>query len=459
MDSMAACARQAAATPSLVAATPFPKKQATTHLSPAAVAKATAMAQRHGVGRPQATESSPAGTSQDHVQSQAVRRASSYAGTLLPCSFLLKLPPSFFLIMFSRFSLLSAALFAASAQAGTPTAVVPTQSAATDVPLCHTAPIGVMFDHSMPAGSWMLGARHMFQRSSGMLQGSEDITAAQVFETEAFPGHHYGAAPVGMDMNMTMLEAMWAPTDYLTLMVMTQHNSMTMTMQHGAAAGHHGEEGGHGSHGASHAGGSTHEHTVDGWGDTSLSAAVRLLRTEVHHLHLTLGISAPTGSVNRRGSDGRPVHYMMQPGSGTWDAITGLTYSGHKGGLFWGAQYLANVRLEDENDSGFRFGDVHNTTAWLGTQVNDWAAITGRINWRHEGTMRGHYNGSHNHSSPPDLTVNNGGDVLELGVGANISLGQGWRLGVEALFPVYQDVNGIQPKRDFSLNAGLQVRF
>jgi hypothetical protein len=365
--------------------------------------------------------------------------------------------------MFSRFSFLTVALITASAQAGTTAPVtVPTQSAATDVPLCHTAPIGVMFDHSMPAGSWMFGARHMFQRSSGMLQGRDDISAAQVFETEAFPGSHYHAAPVEMDMNMTMLEAMWAPTDYLTLMVMTQHNSMTMTMQHSnaATAGGHG---GHDAHGhgdaGQHSSGGTHEHTVNGWGDTSLTAAIRLLQNEVHHLHLTAGLSVPTGSVDKRGADGRPVHYMMQPGSGTWDAITGLTYTGHKGGIFWGAQYLATVRLEDANESGFRFGDVHNTTAWLGTQVNDWAALTGRVNWRHEGNMRGHYAGDHNHGSPPDFTRNNGGDVLELGLGANVSLGNGWRLGVEALWPVYQDVNGIQPKRDFSLNAGLQVRF
>jgi hypothetical protein len=202
-----------------------------------------------------------------------------------------------------------------------------------------------------------------------------------------------------------------------------------------------------------------HEHTVDGWGDTSLTAAVRLFQTDAHHLHLTVGVSAPTGSVDKRGANGRLVHYMMQPGSGTWDSITGLTYSGHAGAVFWGAQYLANVRLEDENASGYRVGDVHNTTAWLGASVTQWAAITGRINWRHEGNLRGHNNGLHNHSSPVDLVASNGGDVLEAGVGANLNLGKGWRLGIEALLPLFQEVNGIQPKRDFSLNAGLQVRF
>jgi hypothetical protein len=357
--------------------------------------------------------------------------------------------------MISRLSSLFIATSAAFAGADIP---APVASSIDHQHHCDTAPIGVMFEHQMPAGSWMFGTRYMFQRSSGMLRGRDDISPQQVFATEAFPGSLYHAAPVEMDMHMTMFEAMWAPTDSVTLMVMTQYNSMSMTMLHGMAGP--GEAGGHGgSHGGNHMSGDQVEHTVSGWGDTSLSAAIRLHQDEVHHLHLTAGLSLPTGSVSRRGHGGKFTHYMMQPGSGTFDAITGLTYTGQKGTLFWGAQYLATLRLEDEGDSGFAFGDVHNTTAWLGNQVTDWASLTARVNWRHQAKLRGHYNGPHNHASPPDLTANYGDDVVEVGLGANISLGKRATLGIEALWPVYQDVRGIQPKRDFSLNAGIRVQF
>jgi hypothetical protein len=364
--------------------------------------------------------------------------------------------------MKSRISslLLGLAATAATASAGTssgqPVASTPGASASTRDTLqssaCCVAPSGVMFDHQMPAGTWMFGARYMFQRSQGIQLGSDQVDAARVYDTEASPGSLYHAAPVKMDMQMTMLEAMWAPTDLLTFMVMSQHNSMTMGMQHG---GHGGEEStehhGAPSHGSGHLDGSYHEHTIEGWGDTNLTAAIRLHQDEVHHLHVTAGFSAPTGSVSKRGEDGRYTHYMMQPGSGTWDGIAGLTYTGHEGGLFWGAQYLAQVRLEDEGESGFRFGDVHSTTAWLGAQVNTWAAMTGRVNWRHEGLMHGHYKTAHNHGSPSDLTRNYGGDIVELGLGLNTQLAPGHQLALEALWPIYQDAVGFQPRRDFSL--------
>jgi hypothetical protein len=339
-----------------------------------------------------------------------------------------------------------------TALAGTPT----TAPIAHDHIHCSNIPAGVMFAHQMDAGSWMFGSRYMFQNSSGMLQGSDKISPAQHFATEAFPGSNYHAAPVEMAMHMTMFEAMWAPTDSVTLMVMTQYNSMSMTMLHGGSE----TGGGHGGHGgSSHSPGSTHEHVVSGWGDTNLTAAIRLLEDEVHHLHLTLGFSAPTGSVSKRGEDGRFTHYMMQPGSGTWDSITGLTYTGQKGRVFWGAQYINQLRLEDEGASGFRVGDLHTTTAWLGTELNDWASFTTRLNWSHQGQMRGHYNGPHNHASPVDFTKNYGGDVLELGAGLSAALGGRARVSIEALWPIYQDVVGIQPRRDYTINVGLQVSF
>jgi hypothetical protein len=354
--------------------------------------------------------------------------------------------------MTPSFSLILALTTAATHAATTPTAPHDHSQ--------HSAPAGVMFAHQMPADSWALGTRNMFQSSQGMLQGTTDISPTALYATEAIPGSNYHAAPVEMTMNMTMLDVMWAPTDTLTLMLMTQYNTMSMTMQQGPKEpGAEGSEHGHGGGGGGHSPGTRHQHTVSGWGDTSLTAAIRLLAQDAHHLHLTLGLSAPTGSVSRRGKDGKPVHYMMQPGSGTWDSLTGLTYTGHSSQLFWGAQYMAQVRLQDAGDSGFRIGDQHNTTAWIGTQLTPWASLTARANWRHEGSMRGHYNGPHNHGAPPDLTKNYGGDWVELGLGTTLRLSTNWNLGIEALIPVYQDVLGIQPKRDFSINASLQLKF
>jgi hypothetical protein len=204
-------------------------------------------------------------------------------------------------------------------------------------------------------------------------------------------------------------------------------------------------------------------HGTSGWGDTSLTAMVTLFNAHRQTAHLDLGLSFPTGSVEEKGHGGAYTHYGMQLGSGTYDLLPGVTYLGQTDRLSWGAQYAAVVRLEDEGDSGFRFGDVHQVTAWTAYRVCEWASVSGRINYRHEGKMQGHYDGAHNHSTPPDLQQNYGGDWLDLGIGLNLWAPKGplkgQRLSIEALWPVYQDLNGIQLEKDFTLYAGWQWSF
>ena len=89
--------------------------------------------------------------------------------------------------------------------------------------------------------------------------------------------------------------------------------------------------------------------------------------------------------------------------------------------------------------------------------------VTVRALYRNEGDIDGHYHGPHNHGSPPDFQENYGGDTLDIGIGLNVVIPrgplQGNRLGIEALLPVYQDLNGIQIERDFTLVAGWQWSF
>lgn len=322
------------------------------------------------------------------------------------------------------------------------------------------APIGVMADHMHHAGEWMLGYRYMLQHSEGLRQGDDSLSTNALFRTHAPNGDHYAVAPLEMDMQMHMLELMYAPTDYLTFMVMGNYMEMDMDM-YGAA--HHG---GHGAgHGDAH-GAPTHRsyssHSVSGWSDTSFTTMVRLFNANRQSAHLQLGISAPTGDDGIKMGD-TYTHYGMQLGSGTWDLLPGITYLGQADRLSWGAQYSAVLRLEEENDSGFRFGNVHQVTAWSAVRLNDWVSVSGRAVYRHEGVVRGHYNGPHNHSSPPDFQGNYGGDSVDLGVGMNFRVPNGplknQRLAVECLWPVYQDLNGVQLERDWTLYAGWQWAF
>ena len=111
-------------------------------------------------------------------------------------------------------------------------------------------------------------------------------------------------------------------------------------------------------------------------------------------------ISAPTGRVDFQ-SSGVFTHYGMQPGSSTWDFWPSITYTGRADRLTWGTQVLGIVRLEDENESGYRLGDVFQVTARGSYRFANWISASLRGLYTEQGQIEGHYNGLHNHSSRP----------------------------------------------------------
>ncbi|MBL8541637.1 MAG: transporter [Betaproteobacteria bacterium] len=303
------------------------------------------------------------------------------------------------------------------------------------------------------AGEFMVGYRFMYSRQAGdVLHGTSSVSDV------ALAAAGYSMKPTSMNMYMSMLDIMYAPTDWLSLMVMPQYVSMDMSMQAlptlpGSDAGEHGGHGGAGSH----------SHSTDGFGDTLLSALVRLYDDPVNHAHVGITFSAPTGSVTQKGADGRYTHYMMQLGSGTWDFVPSLTYTGRADRFAWGAQLLGVIRLEGENEAGFRYGDVFQATGWGSYRLLDWLSGSLRMLYTSQGDIEGHYNGAHNHSSPPDLQANYGGNFLDVGFGLNSVVESGWlrgnRFSIEWLQPVYTDVNGYQLDRVGTLYANWSLAF
>jgi hypothetical protein len=315
-------------------------------------------------------------------------------------------------------------------------------------------PAGVLFDHMHKAGEFMVGYRFMYSRQSGdMLRGTNTVSDLDL----AAAG--YTMKPTSMNMYMNMLDIMYAPTDWLTLMVMPQYVSMDMTMQGLPMLPGMDMDMDHGGH---HMEGS-HSHSTDGFGDTWLSGLLRLYQDDINHMHVGLTFSAPTGSVTQKGPDGRYTHYMMQLGSGTWDFLPSLTYTGHVDRWSWGAQLLGVIRMENENDAGFRYGDVFQVTGWSSYRLLDWVSGSLRLLYFSQGDIEGHYNGPHNHSSPPDLQGNYGGNFMDVGFGFNTVVLdgplRGNRLGIEWLQPVYTDPNGYQLDRVGTLWVNWSLAF
>ncbi|MGX2039221.1 DUF3570 domain-containing protein [Methylocaldum sp. MU1018] len=326
------------------------------------------------------------------------------------------------------------------------------------------APAGVMFDHMLSkAGDMMVGVRYMYGTQSGdMLRGSNRVGDSAIVQNGCNGDPCY-ITPREMNMHMIMLDLMYAPTDWLNLMLMPQFVDMNMSNRELAGAPpasfdqqnliqHH----------------TLHEHTTGGVGDTGMYALFKLFDTPVHHVHGTLGVSAPTGDVDLKFRDTHRLdvgfqHYGMQLGSGTWDFKPSLTYTGRLDRYSWGAQVNGTVRLEDKNESGFAFGDIFQTTAWGSYSLLDWLSASIRGVYTVQGTIRGEYNGTFNKLGPMDYPSNYGGRYWDVGFGLNafVPTGElrGHNLSFEWIQPVSDDVNGTQLRREGALSATWSYAF
>lgn len=319
------------------------------------------------------------------------------------------------------------------------------------------APAGVMFDHMLDrAGDVMVGYRYMYGiQSGGMLNGTEPASDASIV-AHGCVGQKCSFVPQRMAMNMHMLNLMYAPTDWLTLMLMPQFVAMDMDLRQ--------LEGAPPPAPGTHQHGSIPHHATGGVGDTGLYAQTRLYDDAHNHVHLTLGLSAPSGDVSQKVHGGSQfIHYGMQLGSGTWDFQPSITYTGQLDRWFWGGQIGGTKRLEARNDSGFSYGDIFQSTAWGGYNLLDWVSATVRGMYTVQGGIHGQYNGPQDATGPMDFPYNYGGRFWDVGFGLNAAVPegtfQGNRFGVEWLQPVQTDVNGYQVERSGSLFATWNLAF
>ncbi len=388
-------------------------------------------------------------------------------------------------------------------------------------------PAGVLFGHTLDkAGDMMVGYRYMRNQQAGaFLQGDKRVNENQILDkgcpgsigsTDENTGYNRfdgGCAilPREMTMNMHMLDLMYAPTDWLTLMLMPQFVDMDMDNYQPPSLIDPNVLHVHG--------GGQHDHETGGVGDTGMYALVKLFDQPNHHIHTSLGVTAPTGDVgiksklvglsNHIGLDDAYVHYGMQLGSGTWDFKPSLTYTGKANDWSWGAQVGGTLRLEGSNKSGYALGDLFETSVWGGYDLTHWLSASVRAAYTWQGSIKGKYprnkradagieyeckksatypdtsdengnpgplvfhqadynqcladneyarrvNDANDRPTPMDFPANYGGHYVDVGFGLSATAPTGGlagnKLSFEWLQPVYIDVNGYQLDRDGALS-------
>lgn len=303
------------------------------------------------------------------------------------------------------------------------------------------APIGVMGDHLHHKGGFMASYRYMRMAMKGMRSGTNSLSSADVF------AQGFMMSPTEMTMDMHMFGTMYAPTDFLTLMAMVPIVDKSMDI-------------------STMAGGSFST-SAAGLGDVKFAALVPIVGYKKHRVHLNLGLSTPTGSINK--FDTTPMGfsklpYPMQIGSGTWDLMPGLTYLGQYQNLSWGLQFTSVARLGN-NSNQYRFGNQFTLNSWAAYKWNDWISNSLRVESQFIGNISGADSALNPNMTPTADTTKQGSEIVNLMVGMNFEIPKGkwWlkghRIGIEAGLPVYQSLNGPQMERSWSLIVGWQKGF
>ena len=341
------------------------------------------------------------------------------------------------------------------------------------------APAGVMFSHMLDEGQFMFGYRMMHSNQSDNLQyGNQSVTLLNAAK------HGLGCynSPTStisvacgmytntMTMNMHMLDLMYAPTNWLTLMAMPQYMDMTMGMYQPPAGLGQPMTNGMGSMNDYRSWMSN-----GGLGDTGLYALFKLWDDGRHHIHFTQGLSAPTGSIKVLSQQTQKTTYLypieMQNGSGTWDWKPSLTYTGREQEWFWGGQLSGTKRLQPHNYLNYALGDIFQGTAWAGYQFNNWLSTTVRGLYTQQGSVRitnpymaGLTTSSSTMMNMPDSYPQNyGGSFGDVGIGATLTFPKGKFAGnsisAEWLQPVYTNFIGYQLERTGTISATWSYHF
>jgi hypothetical protein len=316
-----------------------------------------------------------------------------------------------------------------------------------------------MGDHTHAKGGWMLAYRYMHMEMDGMRHGNDRVSSSDVF------AEGYTVTPESMSMDMHMFGFMYAPSEKLTLMMMTNYTETEMDHKIFSQMA------------ANMINNGNREFTTrtSGIGDVKVGGLYRFYLEENRKAHAGLSLSLPTGSIDKKdktpamgGGANQQLPAPMQLGSGTYDLLPSLTYVQQFDSWSYGAQANAIIRLESENDNDYRLGDVFGATTWAGYNLNEWISLSTGLNYTYTSKLQGNQEdvgtmGPNGKSVTTAYESNYGGERIDAIFGINLYMPsgalKGQRIAADIRLPVWQDLNGYQLETDLMLTLGWQMAF
>lgn len=309
-------------------------------------------------------------------------------------------------------------------------------------------PAGVMISHVHKKNEWMFSYRYMNMNMSGIQKGTQKMSNSDVFV-------NYLMSSDKMRMDMHMLMAMYGITDKLTVMGMLNYNvqSMNMNMLESGMTNMPGMNMGSSSMPSSM--------KSAGFSDIKLYTLYGLINKENKQLLISAGVSIPTGSTVLKGntssiSTSQHLPYSMQLGSGTIDALPGVTYLYEFSKWTFSTQLLGAIHL-GYTSAGYKKGNELSSNNWVSYRWTGFLSTSLRAEATSMDKIKGYDSLVYYFNEPSSNPNNYGGQKVNCYAGAVWQFKSGFlkknRVGVEYGLPVYQNVNGIQTKQSSTINA------
>ena len=304
--------------------------------------------------------------------------------------------------------------------------------------------------HVREAGEWMTGYRYSNTYMEENRSGTSNLSTLQALNflnppppTPVVPGTNaFMMVPTTMTMESHMLPIMRGVTDDVTAYVMPMWMVNTMQMVNRA--------------------GMTTEAADSGFGDLPFGVLWRAYKCDNDELILNIGFSAPTGDIDGiNPRTGKKYPYTMRLGHGTWDARPALTYRHYWDRASFGLQGSFDLPM-GLSDAGYQVGDEYRVNGWFAFLLDEEKKLA--ATFRVEGLWRNNYVGADSALNPFGMPGNDpnmrGGDYMNFGYGIMYRLPHHLgRLDFEAVTPIIQNVQGVQPGFDWAFAGRYLIMF
>ena len=320
------------------------------------------------------------------------------------------------------------------------------------------APIGVSADHYHKKGESMISVRHGYMNMSGNIFNGSSITNTEILmmpnPLSNMPAN-LSVIPKDMSMKMSMIGAMYAPSDSITLMVMGMFVSKDMNLNTYQAMMNRNFLG-------------SFNTSTKGISDLSLGVLYRIRESENSRLHGELTFQHSIGEDETKGTVLTPMNtnteivlpYGMQISDNSSKIVVGFTHLRDINQKFkWGNQVRRKFSVAKKD---WAFGNQTELNTWVQYEVSQILSLSTRIKW----TQQSEISGSNTNISAPVQTANTenyGGKDTYIGFGINylahLLPGKKDRLALEFLTPINQNKNNLQMKSKSQVMLGYQKSF